>query len=187
MPEIFTLQNGENNNDGYQFPRTPNNDRYTSMSYENSNRETPGVYAIEANNDNMDEPPYSSGMKSRAMPELYHLKEGEYDNNINTPRSPSSVTNNNRVSPMPYQNSSGQGPEMYYIRLGDENRIQSPSTKDNYDQPKFNDNYENPTFNDNITDSDYPNQEKATMYMLTADGENFSSSRDQRTPSPPVS
>jgi len=194
MPEIFTLQAPENQNDNRNMSTVPESGRYTPKPYENSNGRKPEIYHIGANDDSEKQPykptsppikssrpPYTPPPKDYSSgngPEFYHLKVGDDKKDIQDRRPSPALVNKNRISPTPKPNFNGQGTEMYYIQLGDDNnpRIQSPPIKDNSQKKKF---------NDNITNDDHDKQ-KITMYMLAAENQENLPSRIERTQSPLV-
>ncbi|CAF0870738.1 unnamed protein product [Rotaria sordida] len=190
MTDTFTPRKSKINYDRHQSPPIINNDRYTPPSFEDSNRKKPETYHLGAKNNQKpidNEPPFRSSSppiensypSSSNGPELYHLKNVENDNEIHNRRSSSAFSNNNRVSPMPLQDSTGRKSEMYYLKTLDDNIRQTP--------PIHNNNYEKPTFNDDRMIYDDHNQQKVTVYVLKAtEQENLPLSHIQRTPSPIV-
>jgi hypothetical protein len=187
MPDVFVLQATEKPPNYRPSSAIIDEDRYTSMPYEKPNEQKSEIYHVGGKNGNEpthDQEPYKSSSspinnfdrESRNRPELYHLKPADDDDNIPN-RDPSpSVINSNRISSTPFQNSTKQGVEMYYVQAENNNsRQSSPVNKTK--------------FNDDIAHDDDHDQRKVTMFMLTTtDQENVApASRIQRTPSPPVS
>jgi hypothetical protein len=193
MPEVFSLQAPENNNDNYdrrQSPSFVNTDRQTPMPYENGHERKTEMYFIDTQNEHEpihNQSPFMSSSSpinhidhpSGNGPELYHLQVGDNDNNIHDRRSSPPIVSNNRLSPALYQNSNEEGPELYHLRTTDENGRQSPYTIENHQKVHF---------SNDITHHDNHDQGKVTMYLLTtSDGDNRENLPPQRTPSPPVS
>jgi hypothetical protein len=181
------------------------NDQPIQSSYPTASEGRPEFYHLKAGENDpepmRDDQPFKSSppppmndtyspSRADAAPELYHLKLDGDNQPIPEHRPPSGFSSNNRVSPMPYQNSNSteQKTEMYHIKLGDEPDQQSlPIKKTTFnDQPIYlNNQDQNP---DPDPDPDYQ-QRKATMYVLSApNGENLPPpfSIQQRTPSPQI-
>ncbi|CAF0718305.1 unnamed protein product [Adineta steineri] len=143
MPEIYTLRTPENYNyhrNSYTQPKA------THYSKSNNDQHTPSSIS----------PMYNETTSVRRRPELYHLRFDKNDTNISNYRSSPVFIDHKRKSPVLYQPSYLQKPEMYYISA----------------QPEYNNNiYEQSPLKTTNIQWDSPTQNKITTYMITTSNE----------------